>query len=88
MVNLIYNGVMATGRYKSKEFEGVVIKGQTYDIPKGSVDEFIKSGDWKKPETKEIPVKKVKKVIKTEEVSDSEDTKSNITSTSNVQGGQ
>jgi len=73
MTKLIYDGVMATGRYKSQNFERIVKKGEKYDIPKDDVEEFLKSGDWKKPETKEKPKKKVS-IIKDD--SDTEDIES------------
>ena len=54
MVKLIYNGVMALGRYKSKNFEKVVKKGETYDIPTSDVDECLRGGEWKKVEKMSI----------------------------------
>lgn len=61
MVKLIYNGVMALGRYKSKNFEKVVKKGETYDIPTSDVDECLKGGEWKKVEKKSKFNEKAKK---------------------------
>ena len=48
MVKLIYNGVMATCRYKSSNFDKVVRKGEKYDVHKNDVEDFLKSGYWKK----------------------------------------
>ena len=82
MTKLIYNGVMATGSYKSQNFEQTVKKGETYDVPKSDVEECLRSGDWKRPETIEKETKKwikeTKKEIKEivsndEEVSDTKE---------------
>ena len=57
MTKLIYNGVMATGFYKAKNFGVAVKKGEEYEIPEELVEEFLNSGDW----IRNSPVKKEKK---------------------------
>jgi len=78
-MKLIYDGVMASGRYKAKNFESVVMKGKKYDVPKDSVEELLRSGDWKRVDTIKEKPKKVKEVvseIKEDEVSDTKDEES------------